>query len=51
MGTLFEIFAIFVFLAQRSLMDHVSEVAQALRISLDDGREAVAKLWAAIQRR
>ena len=44
MGTLFEIFAIFVFLAQRSLMDHVSEVAQALRISLDDGREAVAKI-------
>ena len=31
-------------IAQRSLHDHVAEVAAALRVSLDDGRQAVAKI-------
>lgn len=33
-----------VLLAQRSLVDHVKDVGNALRISLGDGRQAVAKI-------
>ncbi|MEE9427199.1 MAG: adenosylcobinamide-phosphate synthase CbiB [Paracoccaceae bacterium] len=33
-----------ILLAQRSLADHVAQVATALRISLADGRDAVAKI-------
>ena len=33
-----------ILLAQRSLVDHVTEVADALRVSLGDGKRAVAKI-------
>jgi adenosylcobinamide-phosphate synthase len=39
----FEVLGAAVLLAQRSLADHVSAVADALRVSLADGRSAVAR--------
>lgn len=43
-GGLIEILLAAVLLAQRSLVDHVSAVANALRLSLGDGRRAVAQI-------
>jgi adenosylcobinamide-phosphate synthase len=40
----FEVLGAAVLLAQRSLADHVSAVADALRVSLADGRSAVARI-------
>jgi len=39
-----EVLAAAILLAQRSLVEHVREVADALSLSLDDGRGAVAKI-------
>lgn len=43
-GGVLEILAAFVLLAQKSLVDHVSAVAQALRIGLAHGRRAVSQI-------
>lgn len=43
-GVLVEVVIVAVLLAQRSLADHVSDVAQALRLSLGDGRMMVARI-------
>ncbi|SFO86167.1 adenosylcobinamide-phosphate synthase CbiB [Tranquillimonas alkanivorans] len=43
-GWLVEIVAAAILLAQRSLVDHVRDVANALRISLGEGRRAVARI-------
>jgi len=40
----FEVLGAAVLLAQRSLVDHVAAVAAALRVSLDAGRDAVARI-------
>ncbi len=40
----FEVLGAAVLIAQRSLMDHVSAVAAALRVSLAEGRAAVARI-------
>ena len=44
LGTLVEIITVAILLAQRSLCDHVREVADALRQSTPDGRVAVAQI-------
>jgi adenosylcobinamide-phosphate synthase len=41
---LFEIITVAILLAQRSLADHVQAVANALRLSLNDGRQTVAMI-------
>ncbi len=43
-GTLVDIIALAILLAQKSLVDHVQDVANALRLSVGDGRRAVAKI-------
>ncbi|MGL4320725.1 MAG: CobD/CbiB family cobalamin biosynthesis protein, partial [Paracoccaceae bacterium] len=43
-GGLIEIVVVAILLAQRSLVDHVRAVADALRLSLGDGRMAVAMI-------
>ncbi len=43
-GELLELFGAFVLLAHRSLVEHVSSVAQGLRISLQHGQREVAKI-------
>ncbi|MEP3347290.1 MAG: adenosylcobinamide-phosphate synthase CbiB [Litoreibacter sp.] len=43
-GSVVEIILGAILLAQRSLVDHVADVARALRLSLEDGREAVARI-------
>ncbi len=43
-GTVVEVIALAVLLAQRSLCDHVLAVARWMRSSLDDGRHAVAQI-------
>jgi adenosylcobinamide-phosphate synthase len=43
-GGLLEVIAAAVLLAQRSLVDHVRAVADALRLSLAEGRRAVARI-------
>ncbi len=43
-GTLVEVLVAAVLLAQRSLVDHVRDVAAALRRSLSEGRAAVARI-------
>lgn len=43
-GGLLELIAAAILLAQRSLVDHVSAVGDALRLSLGDGRRAVARI-------
>jgi len=40
----FEVLGAAVLLAQRSLVDHVRAVAKGLRVSLDEGRQAVAQI-------
>jgi adenosylcobinamide-phosphate synthase len=40
----FEVLGAAVLLAQRSLVDHVRAVAKGLRVSLDEGREAVSRI-------
>lgn len=40
----FEVLGAAILIAQRSLMDHVSAVADALRVSLAEGRTAVARI-------
>ncbi|SMH41376.1 adenosylcobinamide-phosphate synthase CbiB [Maritimibacter sp. HL-12] len=44
LGWLAEAIAAAILLAQRSLVDHVRAVADALHLSLEDGRRAVAKI-------
>lgn len=44
LGPLVEIIIVAILLAQRSLADHVSAVADALRLSLGDGRRVVARI-------
>ena len=39
-----EFFCLTILLAQRSLADHVSRVAESLRISVEEGRDAVARI-------
>ncbi len=43
-GTVVEILVVAVLLAQKSLVDHVRAVADALRVSLGDGRRVVAMI-------
>ena len=43
-GGVLEVFAAFVLLAQKSLVDHVTGVAEALRIGLAHGRGAVSQI-------
>ncbi|HUF87812.1 MAG TPA: adenosylcobinamide-phosphate synthase CbiB [Thermohalobaculum sp.] len=43
-GGVFEVLGAAVLLAQRSLADHVRAVADGLRVSLDEGRRAVARI-------
>lgn len=43
-GGLVEVFVLAILLAQKSLVDHVRAVADALRLSLADGRRAVAMI-------
>ncbi|MCV3271803.1 adenosylcobinamide-phosphate synthase CbiB [Roseobacter sinensis] len=44
LGPLAEVLATAVLLAQRSLVEHVAEVADGLRVSLPEGRRAVARI-------
>ncbi len=39
-----EFFCLTILLAQRSLADHVSRVAESMRISVEEGRDAVARI-------
>ncbi|MCL4109726.1 UNVERIFIED_CONTAM: hypothetical protein GTU68_018453 [Idotea baltica] len=41
---LFEVLFVAALLAQRSLVDHVNDVSQALRLSVSDGRMSVARI-------
>jgi adenosylcobinamide-phosphate synthase len=43
-GGVFEVLGAAVLLAQRSLVDHVRAVADGLRVSLEEGRRAVARI-------
>ena len=43
-GNIIDILVLAILLAQRSLSDHVLAVARGLRLSLHDGRDAVAKI-------
>ena len=43
-GWLWQVLLAAILLAQRSLVDHVRDVADALRVSLGDGRRAVARI-------
>ena len=44
LGHVVEILIVAILLAQRSLVDHVRQVADALRVSLGDARQAVARI-------
>ncbi len=44
LGPTAEVIGAAILLAQRSLVDHVAAVAQGLRVSLEDGRHAVAQI-------
>lgn len=44
LGMIFEVFTIFVLLAQRSLMDHVKAVAKGLKETLEEGQKAVSMI-------
>ncbi len=44
LGWLWQVLLAAILLAQRSLVDHVRDVADALRVSLGDGRRAVARI-------
>jgi len=44
LGWLWQILLAAILLAQRSLVDHVRDVADALQVSLGDGRRAVARI-------
>lgn len=44
LGWLWQVLLAAILIAQRSLVDHVQDVADALRIGLEEGRESVAKI-------